>query len=60
MRIQEFILLLNKHNEKLTRQEYKTLRGQAISGDIAGAVKGLIGIVDKGGRYAKHATDKVG
>ena len=25
----------------LTRQQVKTLRGQALSGDVAGAIKGL-------------------
>ena len=28
-------------SSKLTKQQYRTLKGQAISGDIAGAVKGL-------------------
>lgn len=28
-------------NYPLTRQQVKTLRGQALSGDVAGAIKGL-------------------
>lgn len=32
---------INVHRSKLTRQQYRTLRGQAINGDIAGADKGL-------------------
>ena len=34
--------LRNKYlRHRITPQQYKTLRGQAISGDIDGAVKGL-------------------
>ncbi len=36
-----FLKLLKKYNSKLTRQQFKTLRGQALAGDIDGAVKGL-------------------
>lgn len=32
---------LNVHKSKLTIQQYRTLKGQALSGDIDGAAKGL-------------------
>ncbi len=37
--IKRFLRQLKDHG--LTRQQMKTLRGQALSGDIDGAVKGL-------------------
>ena len=40
-RINEYLTVLKRYDGKMTRQEYKTLRGQAISGDIDGAYKGL-------------------
>ena len=33
--------LLEANRCKLTRQQFKTLKGQVIAGDIAGAEKGL-------------------
>lgn len=33
--------LLNKHRSQLTKQEFKTLKGQVIAGDYKGAKKGL-------------------
>lgn len=36
-----FLLRLKRNNKYLTYQQYKTLRGQALSGDIEGACKGL-------------------
>ncbi len=33
--------VLKEHKNILTRQQYKTLKGQAIAGDITGAYKGL-------------------
>jgi len=37
----KFLEMLKRHDGEITRQEYKTLRGQAIAGDIEGATKGL-------------------
>lgn len=39
--------LLKTFNGKLTRQQYKTLRGQIIAGDAAGALKGLQTLLDR-------------
>lgn len=33
------VLICNKHN--LTRQQFRTIKGQAFAGDIAGAKNGL-------------------
>lgn len=37
-----FMKQLKDQKERLTRQQYKTLQGQARAGDIVGANKGLI------------------
>lgn len=33
--------ILKIHKHQLTKQQYKTLKGQAIAGDTLGAMKGL-------------------
>ena len=48
MTTNEFIKLLAKHRSELTKAQIKTLRGQAIKGDVAGAMKGLQKILQKG------------
>lgn len=42
MTLNLFIKTLKSRRSKLTTQQYKTLKGQAIAGDISGANKGLI------------------
>lgn len=37
----KFLKILKSERGKLTKQEYKTLRGQALAGDVDGAIKGL-------------------
>lgn len=39
--LNEFMKMLKSNKENLTRQQYKTVRGQALSGDLEGARKGL-------------------
>lgn len=39
--LNEFIKTLKSNKENLTRQQYKTVQGQALSGDLEGARKGL-------------------
>lgn len=39
--VRRFLDTLKQHDGRITRQEYKTIRGQAIAGDIDGATKGL-------------------
>lgn len=36
-----FLKDLNNQKQKLTKQQYKTIRGQALAGDVQGASKGL-------------------
>lgn len=39
---------LRQYKNILTKQQYKTLKGQAVAGDIVGANKGLIKILQRG------------
>lgn len=43
-----FMKQLRKYKENLTKQQYKTLKGQAVAGDIVGANKGLRKIIQRG------------
>ncbi len=43
--IDQFFISLKQG--KLTKQQLKTLRGQALAGDLAGAKKGLMKVVAK-------------
>lgn len=38
---QSFILILNQSRRSLTAQQHSTLKGQALSGDLEGAWRGL-------------------
>lgn len=38
---QSFLSILNQNKRSLTYQQIKTLKGQALSGDIEGAWRGL-------------------
>jgi hypothetical protein len=35
----------------LTKHQYRTLKGQAVAGDVAGANKGLIKLLRRGERF---------
>lgn len=39
--LKQFLKDLKANEERLTRHQYKTFRGQAIAGDIDGARKGM-------------------
>lgn len=39
--INAFLKLLDGYKARLTQQQYRTLRGQAASGDVTGAKRGL-------------------
>lgn len=41
------IKFLDKNKDKLTRQQYKTLRGQVLAGDSDGAIKGFYRLMRK-------------
>lgn len=42
-----FIELLSVYRRQLSRQQLRTLKGQALAGDIDGAIKGLHKLVNK-------------
>lgn len=44
-----FLNLLRTYRGNLTPQQYRTIKGQAIAGDIDGATKGLYKLLRKGG-----------
>ena len=44
------IKLLDKNKHRLTRQQYKTIRGQCLAGDVDGAIKGFYRLMRKGAR----------
>ena len=48
--------LLKFHKHRLTVQQYKTLRGQALTGDALGAVKGLQRILNERGEPRANTT----
>lgn len=43
----EYLVTLKRFSKLLTKQEYKTLKGQILHGDIDGAEKGLLRIINK-------------
>jgi hypothetical protein len=43
--IAAFLKLLAQYKAKLSIQQYKTLKGQAINGDVIGAQKGLLKLI---------------
>lgn len=45
--MQQTLKLLKANKNNLTRQQYKTLRGQVLAGDTEGALKGLRKICDR-------------
>ena len=46
--------LLKANRNRLTKQQFRTLKGQVLSGDIAGAYKGLLKI------QTQHKTNRNG
>ena len=49
-RINSFMKKLKNSRPFLTKQQYRTIKGQALSGDIDGAEKGLNSLLNR--RYA--------
>ena len=47
MNLNQFLKKLRKHKNHMERNTFKTIRGQAINGDLEGARKGLMRILDK-------------
>ena len=44
----ETLKLIKNNYHKLSPQQFKTLKGQCLAGDVEGAKKGLLKIVRKG------------
>lgn len=39
--MKDYFRLLNQYKKQLTKQQYKTFKGQILAGDLKGFVKGL-------------------
>lgn len=39
--MKDYFKLLNQYKKQLTKQQYKTFKGQILAGDLKGFVKGL-------------------
>lgn len=48
-----FLKVLKQHRDKMTQQQFRTLKGQAYSGDIESAYRGLQKIMQKNGGVVK-------
>lgn len=44
----EVLKLIEKNKHRLTKQQFKTLRGQCLAGEVQGALKGLHKILRRG------------
>lgn len=42
------LIKLKAYRKRLTPQQYRTLRGQILTGDHAGALKGLAKLLERG------------
>lgn len=49
------LMLLRNTKHRLTKQQYKTLRGQVFAGDPDGAIKGLRNILQRRTERMKKA-----
>jgi hypothetical protein len=47
-----FLRKLKTAQQMLTVQQYRTLKGQALAGDVVGAERGLLKIIGRGVEYA--------
>lgn len=54
---QQVLILLNRSRSALTQQQFKTLRGQILAGDVGGALRGLKKIL-YGGKNAKKTNNR--
>ena len=41
------LMLLRNTKHRLTKQQYKTIRGQILAGDLDGAIKGLRNVLQR-------------
>ena len=45
--VQKAFKELKKHKNQLTKQQYRTIKGQLIAGDITGGMRGLNRLLNK-------------
>lgn len=45
--LSDFIRTLESNQKNLTRQQFRTIKGQAFAGDIEGARKGLYKLLER-------------
>lgn len=57
IRVHSFLTRLKKCAGRIDRQTQRTLRGQALSGDVEGAEKGLAKLMHGRWENAKHKAD---
>ena len=48
MSLNDFMKNLKRNKNRLTVQQFRTLKGQAVNGDIIGASKGLSKLLKRG------------
>ena len=59
MKIQVFLKILRSYKRTLPKQTIKTLKGQALAGDLTGAIKGLTRVLNKkGGQNEIHYINR--
>lgn len=47
--LSEFLKTLNQNKKKLSRQEYRTIKGQALHGDVIAANRGMQNVMRRRG-----------
>ena len=47
MEQKEFLQMLKAHKQHLTKQQFKTIKGQALAGDVEGANTGLQKLMER-------------
>lgn len=45
--LERFMKTLKANKENMTRQQFRTIKGQALAGDIKGAEKGLYKLLER-------------
>lgn len=45
--MKDYFRLLNQYKNKITKQQYKTFKGQILAGDTKGFVKGLYKVLTR-------------
>ena len=54
IRAEPLLMELHKHRKILTRQQSQTIKGQALSGDMDGARRGMEALLEKARKEKAH------